>query len=55
MRRSAFADLRSLTPTRGQLLNASRWTRTHDPSPAFREELQRILSLLGVEVLDGDF
>ena len=49
-----FADLRSLTPTPGQLLSAARWTRTHDPSPAFRGELQRILSLLGVEVLDGD-
>jgi len=50
-----FADVRSLAPTPGQLLNAARWTRTHDPSPAFRLELQRILGLLGVEVLDGDF
>jgi len=49
-----FADLRSLSPTRGQLLDAARWTRTHDPSPAFLGELQRILSLLGMEVLDGD-
>jgi hypothetical protein len=51
---SWFADLPSLTPTPGQLLNAARWTRTHDPSPAFRGELRRILSLLDVEVLDGD-
>ncbi len=50
-----FADLRSLTPTPGQLVSAARWTRTHDPSLAFRGELQRILGLLGVEVLDGDF
>ena len=50
-----FADLRSLTPTPGQLLNAARWTRTHDPSHAFRGESQRILGLLGMEVLDGDF
>ncbi|MFN2504359.1 MAG: DUF6036 family nucleotidyltransferase [Acidimicrobiales bacterium] len=49
-----FADLRSLSPTPRQLLNAARWTRTHDPSPAFLGELQRILSLLGTDVLHGD-
>jgi len=49
-----FADLRTLSPTPGQLLNAAKWTRTHDPSPAFLGELQRILSLLGMDVLDGD-
>ena len=49
-----FADLRSLSPTPAQLLSAARWTRTHDPSPAFLGELQRILSLLGMDMLDGD-
>jgi hypothetical protein len=49
-----FADLRALSPTRGQLLNAASWSRTHDPSTAFLGELRRILSLLGVEVSDGD-
>jgi len=49
-----FADLRALTPTSEQLINAARWTRTHDPSPGFRVELQRILRLLDVEVSDGD-
>ncbi len=49
-----FADLRRLSPTPAQLLNAAKWTRTHDPSPAFLGELQRILSLLGMEVLDDD-
>lgn len=49
-----FADLRSLSPTPRQLLNATKWARTHDPSPAFLGELRRILSLLGVEVPDGD-
>jgi len=49
-----FADLRALTPTSEQLLNSARWTQTHDPSPGFRVELQRILRLLDVEVSDGD-
>jgi hypothetical protein len=49
-----FADLRSLSPTAEQLIGAARWTRTHDPSPAFLGELQRILGLLGVGVSDGD-
>jgi len=49
-----FADLRSLSPTPEQLLSAARWTRTHDPSPAFLGEMQRILGLLGVGVSNGD-
>jgi len=49
-----FADIRALTPTSEQLLNAARWTRTHDPSPGFLVELQRILRLLEVEVSDDD-
>jgi hypothetical protein len=33
---------------------AARWTRTHDPSVGFLNELVRILNLLGVVVTDGD-
>lgn len=47
-----FADLRALQPTVDDLMTAARWTRTHDPSPAFLDELRRILTLLGVEVDD---
>ena len=36
------------------MLDAARWTRTHDPSLAFLGELIRILGLLDVEVSDGD-
>lgn len=36
------------------LLNAARWTRTHDPSPGFLGELRRIVGLLGVEMSDAD-
>ena len=43
------ADLRALEPTREELLAAARWTRTHDPSAGFREQLFAALSHLGVE------
>lgn len=49
-----FADLRALAPTSEQLLSAARWTRTHDPSPGFLVELQRLLKLLDLEVSDAD-
>lgn len=49
-----FADLLALAPSPSELLNAARWTRTHDPSPGFLGELRRILGLLGMEVSDGD-
>lgn len=49
-----FVELRALAPTPGQLVDAARWTRTHDPSPGFLGELQRILALLGVRMSDGD-
>jgi hypothetical protein len=49
-----FSDLKALAPTRGELLAAARWTRTHDPSPGFRDLLTQALSVLGVEVTDGD-
>ena len=48
-----FADLVALAPSPSELLNAGRWTRTHDPSPGFLGELRRILGLLGVVVSDG--
>ncbi len=43
------ADLRALEPTAEELLHAARWTRTHDPSPGFRQELVAALAHLGVE------
>jgi hypothetical protein len=43
------ADLRALEPTAEELLRAARWTRTHDPSPGFRQELVAVLAHLGVE------
>lgn len=43
------ADLRALEPTRDELLAAARWTRTHDPSEGFREQLVAVLAYFGVE------
>lgn len=48
------ADLRALSPTRAELLVAARWTRTHDPSEGFREQLLAALTHLGVENVDLD-
>ena len=45
-------DLRALEPTGGELLAASRWAITHDPSEGFRQELLRVLAYLGVEDAD---
>lgn len=45
-------DLRALTPSRAELIQAARWTRTHDPSPGFREMLERALHHLGVDDAD---
>jgi hypothetical protein len=45
-------DLRALDPSRGELLAAARWAITHDPSPAFREELLGALAFLGLEDAD---
>ena len=46
-------DLRDLQPTETQLLDAARWCRTHDPSPAFRDHLRRpLLAVLSVEMPD---
>jgi hypothetical protein len=48
------ADLRALEPTRDELLAAARWTRTHDPSEGFREQLMAALAYLGVEDVSLD-
>ncbi len=48
------ADLRALEPTRDELLTAARWTRTHDPSEGFREQLFAALASLGVEDVSLD-
>lgn len=48
------ADLRALEPTRDELLAAARWTRTHDPSEGFREQLLAGLAYLGVEDVSLD-
>lgn len=49
----AYGDLarpqRALSPTTDELLQAARWTRTHDTSDGFREMLERALRYLGVE------
>jgi hypothetical protein len=45
-------DLRALEPTRDELAAAARCTRTHDPSPAFRDQLERALRHLGVDDVD---
>lgn len=47
-----FEDLRRLNATVDELRAAAAWTRTHDPSDGFQDELRRALRDLGV--LDGD-
>ena len=49
-----FFDLEALEPSREELLDAARWTTTHDPSPGFRVELFAMLKAFQVEVDDGD-
>ncbi len=45
-----LADLRRLSPTAEELLDAARWCRTHDPSEGFRDVLLLpILAELGME------
>ncbi len=46
------ADLRSLKPSRYELLLAAKWARTHDPSEGFRKQLILALEFLGV--VDAD-
>jgi hypothetical protein len=45
-------DLRALEPARDELAAAARWTRTHDASPAFRDQLEQALRHLGVDDVD---
>lgn len=47
-----FADLVQLRPSAGELLEAARWTISHDPSVGFRGSLVQCLAHLGVEVGD---
>lgn len=49
-----LTDLQALAPTVDELIAASRWTRTHDDSGGFRQELKAILARLGVEAGDAD-
>jgi len=44
------ADLRALNPSVEELLQAARWTRTHDPSEGFHEELIKTLRRWDVDV-----
>ncbi len=48
------ADLRALDPTPDELVAGARWTRTHDPSEGFRQELVAVLAHLGVTDADLD-
>jgi hypothetical protein len=41
------ADLRELQPTDEELLAAAGWTRSHDPSDGYRQELQWFLKEFG--------
>lgn len=47
-----FADLKVLSPTAPELLEAARWTRTQDPSDGFRSMLHQALETMGVDPLD---
>lgn len=45
-------DLRALHPTPDELRRAASWARTHDPSPAFWDEMQAALRDVGVDDAD---
>ena len=45
-------DLRALRPTTDELVEAARWTRTHDVSDEHRQMMERALHYLGVEDAD---
>jgi len=47
-----FRDLQRLGPTAEELLGAAEWTRSHDPSDAFRDQLGQALQSLGVRDVD---
>lgn len=42
-------DLEALQPTDQELLDAARWSRSHDPSEGYRSVLQRVLAHFGVD------
>jgi hypothetical protein len=42
-------DLEALHPTDQELLDAARWSRTHDPSEGYRSVLARVLAHFGVD------
>jgi Nucleotidyltransferase of unknown function (DUF6036) len=46
------ADLRALDPTEAELIAAARWSRSHDPSSGYAEELRGALEFLGVSDVD---
>lgn len=43
-----LTDLQALAPTEAELLQAARWTRTHDQSEGYREVLLEVLDHFGV-------
>lgn len=48
-------DLRALSPTQAELVDAARWSRLHDPSAGYAQILREVLSYLGVDHVDlGD-
>jgi hypothetical protein len=42
-------DLEALAPTEQELLNAARWSLTHDPSEGYRSVLEQVLAHFGVD------
>lgn len=42
-------DLEALRPTHQELLDAARWSRSHDPSEGYLSVLRRVLSHFGVD------
>lgn len=49
-----LSDLRRLNPTRQELLDAARWSRTHDPSDGYRRDLMGLLRHLGVDDAEAE-
>lgn len=47
-----LADLQALAPTADELIDAARWTRTHDPSEGFLSALREALAYFGVPDVD---
>jgi hypothetical protein len=45
-------DLRLLEPTAEELVEAARWSTTHDPSEGYREQLVALLRMLGIPDAD---